>query len=83
MGAGEMPRYPVRLIPGEDGLVLVTFPDVPEAVSCGAGEEEAIQKAEGVLQQVLDGYRSEGRPLPAPSDICGAPTVEPKRIVRW
>jgi len=65
-----MPKYPVRLIPGEDGLVLVTFPDVPEAVSCGAGEEDAIEKAQG-------------KPLPAPSDICGAPTVAPKRTVRW
>jgi antitoxin HicB len=70
-----MPRYPVRLTPGEEGLVMATFPDVPEAVCCGAGEEEAIARARSVLELVLCGYRLEGRPIPDPSAIADARTV--------
>ncbi len=70
-----MRSYPIRLIPYDGGGVLVRFPDVPEAVACGATEEEAIVNAGPVLETVLQCYISEGRPLPDPSDICGAPTV--------
>jgi antitoxin HicB len=70
-----MISYPVRMIPGEEGLVLITFPDVPEAVACGRSEEEAIARAQNVLELILGCYRSEGRAIPEPSDICGAPAV--------
>ena len=75
-----MPSYPARITPGEDGLVLVTFPDVPEAVVCGAGEEAALEKASEVLDIVLAGYESEQRPIPEPSAIPDAPQVAPRRI---
>ena len=75
-----MPRYPARIVPGEEGLVLVTFPDVPEAVVCAGSEEEALTRASEVLALVLQGYRTEHRPLPVPSDICGAPIVEASRV---
>lgn len=75
-----MVEYPVRLVPGEDGMVLVTFPDVPEAVSCGAGEDDALAKAQDVLELILDCYRSEGRAIPLPSDICGAPRIGTRRF---
>lgn len=68
--------YPARLIPADDGLVLVRFPDVPEAAATGRSEGEALDNARPVLAAVLRGYRDEDRPLPLPSDICGAPTVE-------
>ena len=70
-----MPIYPARLIPSDEG-VTVRFPDVPEAVALGASEEEALANARGILASALATYRSEGRPLPDASDICGAPTVE-------
>lgn len=70
----EPPRYPVRIVPGEEGLVLVTFPDVPEAVACAASEE-ALGRAAEMLDLVLAGYESENRPFPKPSDIGGAPLV--------
>ena len=75
-----MPSYPARITPGEDGIVLVTFPDVPEAVVCGAGEEEALERASEVLEIVLAGYESERRPVPKPSRIRNAPQVEPRRF---
>ena len=77
-----MPHYPARIAPGEEGLVLVTFPDVPEAVVCAGSEEEALARAPEVLGLVLHGYRTEHRPLPIPSDICGAPLVEAQRARR-
>ena len=70
-----MPSYPVRIDSGEEGRVLVTFPDVPEAVVCAESREEAFAKAPEVLELVLRGYRSEHRPLPIPSPIEDAPRV--------
>ena len=75
-----MPSYPARITPGEDGLVLVTFPDVPEAVVCGDGEEAALERASEVLEIVLAGYEAECRPIPRPSRMRDAPRVEPRRI---
>ena len=71
-----MLTYPARLIPADAGLVLVRFPDVPEAATTARSEGEALDNARPVLAAVLRGYRDEDRPLPWPSDICGAPTVE-------
>ena len=68
--------YPVRLTSLEHGGVIVRFPDVPEAVACGETEREVLENARPVLEAVLEGYRSEGRDLPEPSDIEGAQTVE-------
>lgn len=56
-------------------MVLATFPDVPEAVACGESEDEAVARARSVLDVILRRYASEGKALPQPSDICGAPTV--------
>ena len=70
-----MLSFPVRLAPGEENKVMLTVPDVPEAVVVGASEEEAISSAPSVIESVLAGYVVEGRPIPAPSDICGAPVV--------
>ena len=39
----SMLTYPIRLLPGEQGKVIAMFPDVPEAVSEGPGEDEAVE----------------------------------------
>lgn len=75
-------KYPIRLTPGEDGRVLVTFPDVPEAVCCGANEAAAIERAGPILDIILTGYASEGRPIPRPSKIADAKTVSTERFGR-
>jgi antitoxin HicB len=77
-----MLKYPVRITPGDDGMVLVTFPDVPEAVSAGFSEDEAIDKALPVLETVLDARVKLGELLPQPSDICGAPTITTQKFSR-
>ena len=70
-----MLSYPVRLIPGDDGSVTLTVIDIPEVVVVGADEDEVFRQALPQLETVLAGYVVEGRALPAPSDICAAPTV--------
>jgi predicted RNase H-like HicB family nuclease len=67
--------YPVTITPGEGDLVLVTFPDVPEAVALASGEEAALGRAAEVLDLVLGGYAAEHRPIPLPSHIDDAPRV--------
>lgn len=77
-----MPSYPARLTEAEDGLVLVRFPDVPEAVTCGRGEKDAIEKAGNVLEVILGCYEAEGRPLPEPSAIADMPVVSARPVRR-
>ncbi len=74
-----MPSYPAKIMPGEDGLVLVTFPDVPEAVICAEGEAAALERAPEILDIVLSGYEAECRPIPEPSHIADAPRVSTVR----
>lgn len=71
-----MLSYPVRLTPTATGSVRACFPDVPEAATEGADEEDALNRAKFVLEQALAGYLMHGRAIPHPSDICGAPYIE-------
>ena len=70
-----MLSYPVRLIPTSAG-VRACFPDVPEAIAEGTDEEDALNRSKYVLEMVLARYVMGGRPIPKPSDICGAPAIE-------
>ena len=67
---GRMARrlaYPVHLERQEDGSALVSFPDIPEALTEGATEEEALAEAEDCLIAALGGYIQARRPIPRPS----------------
>ena len=48
--------YPCELTPDEDGEFIVTFPDVPEAISGGNDRAEALRMAEDALATALAGY---------------------------
>jgi antitoxin HicB len=71
-----MLNYPASIRQGESGLVVMTFPDVPEAVIVAKGADEAAARAPLVLETILAGYVVESRPIPAPSDIPDAPTIQ-------
>lgn len=75
-----MLAYPARLTPGSEGRVMLTLPDVPELVIVAGSEDEALRKAEPLLDTILEAYEQVGRPIPWPSDICGAPTIESRRF---
>ena len=71
--------YPVILTP-DDGTVLVTFPDVPEAITFGADEDEALLQAVDALESALSFYVGDRKPLPVPSAAEGRPTVRPSAL---
>jgi len=61
-------RYPINIKP--DGrFFLVTFPDIPEAITQGESRDEAIEAARNALESALDFYFEGDRPVPPPSRI--------------
>lgn len=64
-----MDMYPVKLERDTNGTLLVTFPDVPEAITYGADEPDALLRAVDALETALMGYIGEKRPIPRPSRI--------------
>lgn len=73
-----MVAYPARVDKEGDGMVMLTLPDVPELVVVAPGAGEALKRAPALLDTILAGYECAHRPLPAASQIGGAPLVEPK-----
>lgn len=71
--------YPVILTPDGD-TVLVTFPDVPEAITFGADEDEALMQAVDALETGLSFYIDARKPLPLPSEANGGQTVRPDAL---
>lgn len=61
-----MLRYPARFEP-EDGRYVVTFRDIPEAITQGDSIEEAREMASDALLTAMDFYFEDKRPVPAPS----------------
>ena len=45
-----MLSYPISLTPDDNGTLLVTFPDVPEAITVGEDEEDAKVQALDALE---------------------------------
>lgn len=68
--------YPVSLEPDDD-TIMVTIPDVPEVVTFGEDEADALARAVDALETALAAYVIDRRPIPAPSPANGRPTVAP------
>jgi antitoxin HicB len=62
-------RYPAQFKAAEEGGFVVTFPDIPEAITQGEDEEDARLHAADVLESAIDGYIEDGIPIPAPSKL--------------
>lgn len=61
-----MHGYPVKL--RKDGeFILVTFPDIPEAITYGKNRAEALEMAKEALEVSMDFYFEDQRPVPMPS----------------
>ena len=67
--------YPVSLEKQDDGTVLVSFPDIPEALTEGETEDEALTVAEDCLIAALGGYIQARRDVPRPSPARGLALV--------
>jgi|KBSMisStaDraftv2_1062788.scaffolds.fasta_scaffold02587_2 antitoxin HicB len=62
----KMNGYPVNL--RRDGkFLLVTFPDIPEAITQGDNREHALAMAKEALELAMEFYFDDRRPAPLPS----------------
>ena len=73
--------YPVILEAQSEGGFVVTFPDVPEAITQGEDEDEALLYAVDALETALSFYVEARKPLPLPSKARrGQRTVRPSAL---
>ena len=72
--------YPVTLTP-DDGKVLVTFADVPEAITFGA--DEALLNAIDALETGLSFYVDARKSLPVASPVNRRLGKKPCIYQRW
>lgn len=64
-----MLRYPARFQPFEEGGFVVTFRDIPEAITQGDTIDEAVIMAAEALATAMDFYFEDQRPVPPPSAV--------------
>lgn len=76
-----MLSYPVRLIPTADKRVQAVVLDVPEATSEGATEDEAMENIKYSLELALAHRLHDSKPIPVPSDVCGAPVITTEKFL--
>ena len=71
-----MRGYPVNL--RKDGkFVLVTFPDIPEAITQGSNRVHALEMGKEALELAMEFYFEENRRIPMPSQPKrGQPVIE-------
>ena len=58
--------YPCEIVSDEDGGLVVTIPDVPEAITGGQDRAEARRLAADALSTALSGYVHAQRDIPQP-----------------
>ena len=61
-----MLSYPARIARDGDGF-MVSFPDIPEALTGAPSRDEAIAMAADALTTAMDFYFEHRRPVPTPS----------------
>ena len=61
--------FPARLESDEEGRLVVHFPDLPEALTDGADEAEALAEAADCLSEALAGRINRGEDIPPPSRL--------------
>ncbi len=63
-----MLAYPVKLTPDKRaGGFVVTFPDIPEAITQAETVDEALAMGADALESAMDFYFGDKRPVPMPS----------------
>ncbi|MGC2201280.1 MAG: type II toxin-antitoxin system HicB family antitoxin [Stellaceae bacterium] len=62
--------YPATLEPDADGRLVVHFPTLPEALTDGADEAEALREAADCLSEALASRIVDGEEIPAPGPLA-------------
>ena len=81
--------YPCELATDDDGTLVVTFPDVPEAITGGQDRTEAIRLAADALAVALAGYVHDQRDIPEPStaaedqELVAVPAVAAAKLALY
>src|SRR5690349_16435471 len=60
--------YPIKITKNRKNII-VEFPDIPEAITTGKNEMDAIAWAEDALVVALSGYLDARRDIPQPSKL--------------
>lgn len=58
--------YAVHLEPDDNGTVMATVPDVPEVVTFGDDEADAMARVADAIETALAGYIQDRREIPQP-----------------
>lgn len=72
--------YPVELTPNDNDTLLVTLPDMPESVTFGEDQPDALLMAEDALLMMLSAYMDDRLRIPEPSPLNGRPGVALKVV---
>ena len=59
--------YPARLRPDSTGELIVSFRDLPECLTSGANEAEALAEAADALEEAIAGRINDAERIPVPS----------------
>ena len=77
-----MRAYPLTIEPDDNGTLLVSFVDIPEAHTFADDEDEITARATDCALTALEGYMKDRRPIPAPSrGLTGRAVVLPPLAV--
>lgn len=82
-------EYPCVLTPEGEGGYSVSFPNVPEALTCGDDRDEALAMAEDALAVALGAYVQcrEEIPVPGPiapgQEVIGVPVVVAAKLALY
>jgi antitoxin HicB len=60
-------QYPAVFTPAEEGGYIITFPDVPEAITQGESIQECIKEAADALDEAIIGRINSGKVIPESS----------------
>lgn len=61
--------YPAKFHKETDGVCVITFRDIPEAITQGDDEKDAMEMAGDALISAFDFYFEDKRIIPAPSKL--------------
>ncbi len=76
-----MYAYPVEITHDGDTMLL-NFPDIPEAITFGGDEAEALLQGQDALETALEMYVDDRRAIPVPSPADGRPLVAPSALAQ-